>query len=111
MISDTELIGSIARLEAAELRQWIALKWIDPIEREVGYLFEDADVARVHLICDLRYDLEIDEESVPVILSLIDQVHDARRTLRALATAVSEQPDDVRAAIASRASALIFDRS
>jgi chaperone modulatory protein CbpM len=110
MISEAELVGRIARLQPDTLAQWIALRWVSPGKGETGYLFEDADVARVHLICDLRYDLEIEEDSIPVILALIDQVHDARRTLRALASAVGEQPETVRAAVVSRARHLLFER-
>jgi len=41
----------------------------------------------------------LDHASLPVILSLIDQLHDARRHLRALTRAVCEQPDTIQQAI------------
>jgi chaperone modulatory protein CbpM len=103
MIRDRELVEMIGLLRADALERWVALGWIVPRESEEGAAFDEADVARVQLICDLVYDLEIGEESVPVILSLIDQLHDARRTLRAMAAAVGEQPEVVRRQVAEHA--------
>jgi chaperone modulatory protein CbpM len=53
----------------------------------------------VALACDLHYRMGLDHASLPVILSLIDQLHDARRNLRALTRAVCEQSDEVQDAI------------
>jgi chaperone modulatory protein CbpM len=53
----------------------------------------------VCLICDLRHDLAVDEDTVPVVLSLLDQVYTLRRQLGALTDAVQQQPEDVRRAI------------
>ena len=59
-------------------------------------LFSDLDVARVCLICDLVHDLAVEEETVPLVLSLLDQVYGLRRQLNALTAAIQRQPDDVR---------------
>ncbi len=50
----------------------------------------------MQLVYDLVYDLEIDEENLPVILSLLDQLHDARRLLRTLSVIINELPQDTR---------------
>jgi chaperone modulatory protein CbpM len=107
MIGERDLIAMIERLEADALRHWIELGWITPEPSDAGLTFDDPDVARVQLICDLCYDLDVGEESVPIVLSLIDQLHDARRALRAFASAVEEQPDEVRARITARLRALL----
>jgi chaperone modulatory protein CbpM len=109
MIGERDLLAMIERLEADALRHWIELGWITPEPGDAGYAFDDPDVARVRLICDLCYDLDVGEESMPIILSLIDQLHDARRALRAFASAIGEQPDDVRARVTARLRVL-FDR-
>ena len=57
------------------------------------------DVARIRLVCELRGDLDVPEEAVPLVLSLLDQVHGLRREMRSLAKAVDAQPENVRAAI------------
>jgi chaperone modulatory protein CbpM len=107
MIGERDLLAMIERLEADALRHWIELGWITPEPGDAGYTFDDPDVARVRLICDLCYDLEVGEESLPIILSLIDQLHDARRTLRAFASVVDEQPDEIRTRIAARLRVLL----
>ncbi len=102
MMRAQDLIASIERLQAEALERWIALGWIAPESSDEGPSFGDADVARAHLICDLVYDFEIGEEGVPVILSLLDQLHDNRRLLRALMAAVDAQPEPVKQEIATR---------
>jgi chaperone modulatory protein CbpM len=59
------------------------------------------DVARVHLICELRYELRIEEDSMSVVLSLMDQLYQARRSLRTLLSALEAEPEEVRARIAT----------
>lgn len=96
MIAEHELLAAVDRLEAAALRRWVGLGWITPAAHDDGFVFEDVDVARVRLICDLVYDIEIQEESLPVILSLLDQLHDTRRMLRRLTGAIDALPEATR---------------
>ena len=44
----------------------------------------------------------LDHASLPVILSLIDQLHEARHHLRALTRAVAEQPEAIQREITRR---------
>jgi chaperone modulatory protein CbpM len=67
--------------------------------------FRDVDVARVRLIVDIRDDLGLPQDSIPVVLSLIDQVHGLRHELRRLAAAVAAQPAEVRTRIRRAAGA------
>jgi hypothetical protein len=46
----------------------------------------------------------LEHASLPVILSLIDQLHDARHYLRKLTRAVTEQPEAIRQEITRRMS-------
>lgn len=101
MIAEHELLAAVDRLEAEALRRWVGLGWITPAARDDGLVFEDVDVARVRLICDLVYDIEIEEESLPVILSLLDQLHDTRRLMRTVLGAVEKLPADARLQIAA----------
>lgn len=102
MMTDRELMEQIAALKADMLREWIEMGLVSPRKREADYLFDDADVARVHLACDLCVDMGFSNETLPVVLSLIDQLHGTRHALKALTAAVAEQPDHVRTVIASR---------
>ena len=73
-----------------------------PESRAEGYVFHEVDVARVRLIQELRYDLAIDEEALPVVLHLLDQVYALRRRLRQMHDVIATQPDEVRAALLAR---------
>lgn len=88
MIRITAVVALFGDLPEAELTTWIARGWIRPErDREGGFMFAEIDVARVRLVHDFRRDLAIEEETMPVVLSLIDQIHDLRRALRAARSA------------------------
>ena len=82
-----------------ELVAWVERGWIRPEPAESGMVFDDLDVARARLIHDLRTTMRIEDETIPVILSLLDQVYDLRAGLRAVLRAVEQQPAPVREAI------------
>jgi len=83
-------------LEIIELTGWIEQGWIRP-EADGG--FETIDVARVRLIYELRRDLGIAEDAVPMILGLLDQIYDLRATLKGISAALETQPPAVRDAV------------
>jgi chaperone modulatory protein CbpM len=96
----SEVVMQVGRVDRVELTQWIELGWVAP-EKPAGAepAFSDLDVARVCLICDLRHDLAVEEETIPLVLSLLDQVYALRRQMNLLTDAVRQQPDEVRQAI------------
>jgi chaperone modulatory protein CbpM len=87
-----------------ELTLWVERRWVraerDP---DGAWRFSDMDVARVRLLVELRVTLEVTEDLIPLVLSLIDQLYDARRTVRALLAALDEQPAEVRSAVLAAA--------
>lgn len=86
-------------LDAAELTIWVERGWVCPERTDTEWVFQEIDIARVRLIHDLRREMAIQDEALPVILSLLDQVHDLRARLQSLLRAVECQPDAVRRAI------------
>ena len=83
-------------------RTWIAADWVRPERGQSEPRFSDADIARVRLIQELRQDMGIDEETLPLLLSLLDQLYASRRRLRTLAEAVAQEPGEVRQRITER---------
>ena len=80
-----------------EIHRWVELTWLRPDGTPGCWVFHEVDVARLRLIVELRA-LAVDEEAMPVVLSLLDQLHATRRSLRLLRQAVDEvAPDAVRA--------------
>jgi chaperone modulatory protein CbpM len=99
MLSEMEVLARFTRLDAQVLEHWIAAGWLKPHRRDDGFFFDDADLARTHLLCDLCYDMELKDEELTMVLSLIDQLHSTRTLLRAMTKAVHSQPEHIREAI------------
>src|SRR3977135_3273740 len=83
-----------ARLEAGALEAWIKKGWLAPRRNGGGGRFSDVDLARAQLIRDLG-ELGVNDEGIPVILDLIDQLYGLRRTLRELLSIIHAQPEAV----------------
>ena len=96
VISEQDLILEIRELSIPRLHKWIRLGWVRPERREGAAFFHDVDIARVRLLNELEHTLEFDDDTVPLVLSLLDQVYDLRNELRCLTLAVEEQPAPVR---------------
>lgn len=78
---------------ASELHAWIEQNWVLPVEQDGDYLFDETDVARARLIAELRNDLGVNEDAIPVVLRLLDQVYSLRRALAELNEAIQELPE------------------
>jgi chaperone modulatory protein CbpM len=73
-----------AGLKVEMLDFWIEQQWLVPEDAAGGAAFSDVDLARAHLIRDLKGDLGVNDEGVDVILHLVDQLHGLRRALEQL---------------------------
>jgi chaperone modulatory protein CbpM len=83
------------RLEAETLEAWIAAGWLLPRgSREAGP-FSEVDLARAQLIRDLE-ELGVNDEGIPIILDLVDQLHGLRHALRNLLLTVNTHPEHKR---------------
>lgn len=97
MITIETLCLRIHGLQRADLERWISHDWVRPGGEPGHPLFQDIDVARVALIRDLRDEMQVGEEAMPVVLRLLDQLYSERRRLRRLCDAVARTaPDTVR---------------
>ncbi len=110
MITLDELRRQVAGLQMDALQRWIANDWVRPLGESGRYRFEDIDVARVRLIVTLHQEMHVDEEAVPIVLSLLDQLHDARRTMRRLKAAIDEAvPAEARQKLQDRLRQVIIE--
>lgn len=100
-INEEDLVREVSVLSVQRLHKWIRLGWVKPERHEGAALFHEVDVARVRLLCNLEHDLEFDEDTLPLVLSLLDQIHGLRNELRSMAAAINEQPPAVRERIAN----------
>lgn len=98
MITIESVTATIAGLNAGDLQRWISNEWVRPDGGPGAYRFQDIDVARLRLIVQLRNDMGLDEEALPVVLSLLDQLYESRRQMRRLCSVMETTlPADVRA--------------
>lgn len=71
-------------LQVQVLELWLEQRWLVPDETAGEVHFHDIDIARVHLIRQLKDDLGANDEGIDVILHLVDQMHGLRRALSEL---------------------------
>ena len=110
MITIEELLARVSGIDWDELEDWIERGCVDPIREGETVVFREIDVARVRLIVEIRDDLNVRRENIPLVLSLIDQVHGLRSQLRTLATAIDAQPADVRRRIKAHLERAVTNR-
>lgn len=99
MMRVDDLVAMISVLQRSDLESWIQDELISPQQDEESLSFSDMECARVRLICTLHYELEIEADSLPIVLSLLDQLYDTRQRLLSLSAAVAAQDKTVQAAI------------
>ena len=80
-----------AELDQETLDVWIKEEWLVPRGTATELLFSEVDLARAKLIQDLRRDIGVNDESVGVILNLLDQVHGLRKALAGLLQTMRER--------------------
>jgi chaperone modulatory protein CbpM len=99
MMRVDEIVQAIDALRRSDIDAWLGEQLISAQEGEGELVFSAMECARIRLICTLRYELEIDPESLPVVLSLVDQLYQTRQRLLSLAAAVAAQDEAVQAAV------------
>lgn len=101
MATESEVVRHIQGITRRHLRLWVGRGWVTPIERAGNHNYSEIDIARLQLIRQLKIDMAVNNEAIPIVLSLIDQLHGLRYELRSLAQAVETQHDDIQRAILS----------
>ena len=62
------------QLEEETVLSWINCQIIQPIDLEGPY-FDDEDFGRIRFIADLRKTYNTNDESLEIIMHLVDQIH------------------------------------
>lgn len=98
--SETEVITAVSNLTRSRLMRFVQAEIVVPVQSDTGPRFGDIDLARLKLLCELSDDFDLDEDSLAVIISLIDQLHTARSDLHGLLAALENETPDVRKRVA-----------
>jgi len=101
MTSLDELLQLHRQLTVVHVERWVARGLLRPVGESDAWTFEQVDVARVRLLAELVGDIGLDDDTMEVVVGLVDQVHTLRGQLGLLAQAIAEQPPETREAIAA----------
>jgi len=100
MKSLAAVAGLFSDVTVPVIQDWVARGWVHAAGASPEeWVFAEIDVARIRLIRELRIELEVDENALPLVLSLLDQVYDLRRALKAVGRALEGQPANIRAVV------------
>ncbi len=96
------VIALVPDVSAPELQDWIGRGWVLPEGAPPDWAFAEIDVARVRLLRDLRHAMGVEPETLPLVLSLLDQLYDLRHALDALlGAAAALKPQEREALLAA----------
>ena len=101
MATFEEILGH-CRVERVQLTMWVERRWVRPAQTPTGFEFDAVDEARVALIKELHDDLNLEEEALDLVLSLLDQLYAARRMLRTVEDAIEALPEPLQREVRSR---------
>ncbi len=91
-----DLLASITVLTRADLEVWLREELVTATPEGETLVFSEMECARVRLICSLRYELDVETETLPVVMSLLDQLYETRARLLSLTAAVTRLGPDAR---------------
>jgi chaperone modulatory protein CbpM len=95
-----QAVATVARLTLGRLTSFVEAEIVTPMQTEGGQVFRQVDLVRMELLCELSEDFDLDDDSLALVISLVDQLHGARGTLRAVLEAIEAESEEVRARIA-----------
>lgn len=99
--SEDDVIATVTRLTRVQLSRFVEGALVKPEHDAEGYIFRRIDIARLELLCDLSDDLDLDETGLSIIVSLIDQLHAARKEAATLVHAIDALPTELRTHVLS----------
>lgn len=97
--TEDEVIALIGDLTSSRLSNLVKSHFVTPAVTSHGPGYAEADLARLQLLTDLVDVYELPDDTLTMVMSLIDQLNTARGDMRALMQAVAAEPDEVRGRI------------
>ncbi len=88
-----------ARVDRQTIEEYIAHEWLRPVSGEEDWYFEEIDIARLQLVCHLTQDIQVNDEGMDVVLSLLDQLYGLRAHMKHITQAITQQSPHVQAEI------------
>ena len=105
--TEAEALALVGRLTRARLAAFLDAELVQPAAAPQGRTFRRIDLARLELLCDLADGFDLDGDALGVVIGLVDQLHAARHSLRAMAEAMEAEPVELRARVGTRLVAIL----
>ncbi|NOC47203.1 MULTISPECIES: hypothetical protein [unclassified Ruegeria] len=96
ILTEKELIETVTRLTSDRLTEYLAAEIVIPEQSDQGLVYQNIDVARLELACELHEQYDMEADALSMMISLIDQLHGLRAELREVLNAIEAQPEPVR---------------
>lgn len=109
--SEADVVAVLEDLDPARLQAFVRGHVVLPVVTPEGHLFTDTDLARLRLLCELSDIFDLPEDTLAMVVSLIDQLNTARGDLRALVEALASEPADMRGRVLARLQTRRTDRT
>lgn len=75
-------VSSQIGIDEKTVYRYIEREWISPLDTVSENIRLDAeDLARIRLVHELQVDFGVNEEAIPIILHLVDQLHFIRNKI------------------------------
>ncbi|MBF0278806.1 MAG: hypothetical protein HQM13_13480 [SAR324 cluster bacterium] len=74
-------VVEVLEVQSTVITQCIQKEWISPVDPESSE-FDQEDLARLQLINELREKVGVNDEAIPIIMHLIDQIHCLHQEIR-----------------------------
>ena len=100
--SRNQTIAAVPGLSKPLLAAFLDADLVQPTASATGVVFRAYDLARLELLCDLADQFDLQADALGVVIALIDQLHDTRRHLHAMAEAMEPEPEELRARVGAR---------
>lgn len=104
-----DICAEAGDLKPADVRRWLAQGWIRRPDANDGPSFISISAKRALLIREVRDTLGVADESVEIVLRLIDQLHVERRKLACLNAALDAESGVAAEGVRSRAARIFRD--
>ena len=95
--SAEQVVGGLPGLSRDPLDRLVRGDLLRPVIAAEGLRFREIDVARLRLALDLSEHYGLDDDSLSLVLSLVDQLNDLRGDMRAVLAALATEPPETRA--------------
>jgi chaperone modulatory protein CbpM len=99
-----QVIERVTSLTAERLSYFERLSIVTPIITPDGPRYRNLDVRRVTLLCELPDDLEVNEDALVIIMSLLDQLHGAHSKIEQIVRAIDQEPAEIKLRLSQRLS-------